>query len=156
MYKIAIEREFDMAHIVETDTKCGRIHGHRWKLVVELEADNLRDDGMIVDFTYLKQIVDEKITDKFDHRLLMLGRFIGSESGDNISFTINGKFYKIPKKDIVVIPSASGVVNATSECLAKYIYHILNDTFHQLASDFKISKVRLYETPTAYAEYTGD
>jgi len=153
MYKIAIEREFDMAHIVETDTKCGRIHGHRWKLVVELEADNLRDDGMIVDFTELKSVVDRHIVDRLDHRLLIPNKFIDDGDGKNVYFSINKKKYVVPKEDV----KAYNIENATSECIAEAIYHILKVYIKaDIGDKFKISKVRLYETPTAYAEYIGD
>jgi len=150
MYKIAIEREFDMAHIVETEGKCGRIHGHRWKLVVELEADNLREDGMIVDFTELKSVVDRHIVDRLDHRLLIPERFINDSDAENVYFSINKKKYAVPKEDV----KTYNIENATSECIVEAIYHILRVYFKADIDDkFKISKIKLYETPTAYAEY---
>ena len=149
MYKISVEREFDMAHIVETNTKCGRMHGHRWKIVVEIEGNQLKN-GMIIDFIELKKFIDKIITNEFDHRLFISERFIKRIDNEYVEFEINNKSYKVPVEDTTVY----NIDNATSECLVKLFYDMLNDEW--IFNNTKISKIRLYETPTAYAEYSGD
>jgi len=157
MYRIAVEREFDMAHIVETDSKCGRIHGHRWKLIVEVKSDKLRDDGMILDFTKLKSVIDKAIVDVLDHKILVPSRFAEGHYikgyGVGIKISINNKEYIVPKEDTVIL----NIDNSTSECIVKKIYEILSlDSFICQNNNFRISKIVLYETPTSYAEYVPE
>ena len=46
MYGLKTEASFDSAHFL-TDYygKCENLHGHRWRCVVYLEADELQDEG---------------------------------------------------------------------------------------------------------------
>lgn len=53
---------FDSAHQLPdsktlTTKKCMNLHGHTYKVIVELEAEKLTD-GMIVDFSTLKTAID--------------------------------------------------------------------------------------------------
>lgn len=56
MYEVTIETGFSGAHVLRGYTgKCGRLHGHNWKVVVTLATDRLDDVGMGVDFAKLKE-----------------------------------------------------------------------------------------------------
>jgi 6-pyruvoyltetrahydropterin/6-carboxytetrahydropterin synthase len=60
-------RTFQAAHRLSGHLgKCSRIHGHNFALEVEIETDELGDDGFVVEFDYVKQLVDE-----YDHRLIL-------------------------------------------------------------------------------------
>jgi len=62
--------EFDAAHYVPSyNGKCENMHGHTYKLQVTVDGvpDN---EGMVIDFALLKQIVQDKIINVFDHHLL--------------------------------------------------------------------------------------
>ena len=64
------EFEFDAAHYLPSyNGKCERLHGHTYKLVVKVEG---RPDaeGMVLDFTLLKQVVTESVLRRLDHVLL--------------------------------------------------------------------------------------
>lgn len=59
MYYLQTEQSFDAAHFLKGyNGKCHNLHGHRWRVVVEIQADLLRNDmqcrGMVVDFSDLK------------------------------------------------------------------------------------------------------
>lgn len=69
---------FDSCHMLPGyDGKCKRLHGHTYKLVVVVEhvredsGDYVEkegsDEGMVVDFSVLKSIVNATIIDKVDH-----------------------------------------------------------------------------------------
>ena len=61
---------FDAAHnLVSYHGKCERLHGHTYKLSVVLSGKP-DDEGMILDFIELKQIVKDEIISKFDHAYL--------------------------------------------------------------------------------------
>lgn len=43
MYYLKTENSFDSAHFLKGyDGKCRNLHGHRWRVVVEIAADQLR------------------------------------------------------------------------------------------------------------------
>ena len=75
---IRITKQFkmEMAHALHGyDGLCKNIHGHSYKLWVTLrgavkdEAGH-KKDGMVLDFSLLKQMVKPLIIDKFDHSLV--------------------------------------------------------------------------------------
>ena len=39
------------------DSKCTRLHGHNWTITVFLATTELNADGMVVDFTHIKESV---------------------------------------------------------------------------------------------------
>jgi len=39
-------------------SKCRNKHGHNWKITVVVEAEELNSNGMVVDFTHIKKIVN--------------------------------------------------------------------------------------------------
>ena len=65
MYKLNFQYHFDSAHKLNNyNGKCANLHGHRWNVEVEIEKEYLSDD-MVIDFTFLKGIIDE-----LDHKCL--------------------------------------------------------------------------------------
>ena len=70
MYQVRVRRHFDAAHALRGyKGKCEAMHGHRYEVVVCLEADELDDTGLAYDFTALKAVL-EPIIQRFDHTLL--------------------------------------------------------------------------------------
>lgn len=61
---------FDSAHRLDDYVgKCANLHGHTYRLEVSIKG---RTDhrGIVVDFGDIKQIVNEQIIGKYDHRFL--------------------------------------------------------------------------------------
>ncbi len=74
MYYITTEASFDAAHFLKGyEGKCKNIHGHRWRVLVKIQSDELlknqQHNGMIVDFKELKNDLKE-LTEKFDHTFI--------------------------------------------------------------------------------------
>ncbi len=68
MYKLELEHHFSAAHQLKNafSKECNDfLHGHNWKVKVEIEAHYLVE-GMIIDFKKLKSIINE-----LDHKNLM-------------------------------------------------------------------------------------
>ena len=61
--------DFDSAHFIPNHPKCGNTHGHCWQLKVSLEGEP-NETGMLIDFHLVKDIVDENIIKKLDHKFL--------------------------------------------------------------------------------------
>ena len=67
MYQISVEGHFDAAHYLrDYGGKCENLHGHRFKVVVSLEAKKLDKIGLAYDFTELKRHLGEVLA-RFDH-----------------------------------------------------------------------------------------
>lgn len=70
MYEIAVEKHFDAAHYLRGYRgKCEALHGHRYRIVVRIKAEELDDIGLAYDFTDLKRQLSE-ILGRFDHTCL--------------------------------------------------------------------------------------
>ncbi len=68
MYYITKRIEISAAHRLTLDyeSKCTRLHGHNWIITVHCRAEELDANGMVTDFTHIKNVV----TDKLDHTVL--------------------------------------------------------------------------------------
>ncbi len=69
-YIVRASTEFSAAHVLYGYAgACNRIHGHNFKVELEVEARALDGVGMAIDFTALEAIA-ASIAQEFDHRLL--------------------------------------------------------------------------------------
>ena len=75
MFILKNEIQFDTAHYLSGyEGKCSNIHGHRYRLVVELASETLHESGqqrgMVADFSEVKNLL-KTIADQYDHKLLI-------------------------------------------------------------------------------------
>lgn len=63
--KIGIVDHIDCAHFLPGHSKCGRPHGHTYK--IECVIEGTPRDGMVMDFADLKQIVHQVLA-RYDHQ----------------------------------------------------------------------------------------
>lgn len=68
MYKVSKRMEIAGSHQLKLsyESKCENLHGHNWIVTVYVKAEQLDQDGMVIDFTHLKQ----RIHGKLDHQHL--------------------------------------------------------------------------------------
>lgn len=70
LYTLKVVSDFASAHSLrDYPGACRRLHGHNWKLEVEVSATELDELGMAIDFKAIKTIA-RKVTDELDHRYL--------------------------------------------------------------------------------------
>jgi len=127
---------FDAAHqLIGHKGKCANVHGHTYKLEVFAKGPVINrpgdsDDGFVIDFGDLKAIVKEFVVDPMDHSFLAQGDepIIAELS------TTGAKIYHLG-------------VRSTCENMVKHIFEKLWTELPDL-----IDKIRLWETPTSYAE----
>ena len=132
-----------MAHALSNyDGKCKNIHGHTYKLFVTLIGIPCEDcsspkNGMVLDFGDLKNIVKIPIVDVFDHALV-----VPTDKGfeDLRKFQETDKYIEVP-------------FQPTCENLTIYIANIIRS---KLPDSVSLYSIRLYETPTSYAEWFAD
>ena len=77
---------FEAAHLLPRHQgKCSRLHGHSYKLRVEVGGPVDKESGFILDYGELKKLV-QPIVDRFDHRFL--NSFIRYSSAENIAIHV--------------------------------------------------------------------
>jgi len=60
---------FDAAHFLPNYSgKCANMHGHRWIVELAIEGE-VKATGMVVDFTLLKEFLEE-VKEVFDHKVI--------------------------------------------------------------------------------------
>jgi 6-pyruvoyltetrahydropterin/6-carboxytetrahydropterin synthase len=70
------EFTFDAAHRLEGHcSSCNNLHGHTYKLQVGLYGEikgrpGAPDDGMVMDFGHLQQVVNTEVIKKLDHQYI--------------------------------------------------------------------------------------
>ncbi|MGD8591216.1 MAG: 6-carboxytetrahydropterin synthase QueD [Gammaproteobacteria bacterium] len=70
LYTLKIVTDFAAAHTLrDYPGACSRMHGHNWKVEVEVQATRLDSVGMGIDFKQIKQAT-RKVTDELDHYYL--------------------------------------------------------------------------------------
>ena len=131
MFFVTKEFTFDMAHRLNLNypSPCSRIHGHTYKVQLTYKHIRLDANGMVRDFSDIKKDIDI-IKARFDHKILLDKRDVLSAEIDSV----DGVEYFLG--------------NPTAENMAQAIYVGLKET------DSKLYSVRIYETPTSWAEYS--
>lgn len=66
MYTVIKRLEVSAAHSLNLSyrSKCENLHGHNWVITVYCRAAQLNADGMVVDFSHIKQVVKEQLDHK--------------------------------------------------------------------------------------------
>jgi 6-pyruvoyltetrahydropterin/6-carboxytetrahydropterin synthase len=79
--RVTSEFTFEMAHALKDyDGPCRNVHGHSYRLFVTVTGIPVNDNqnpknGMVIDFTELKEIVLKKIINLFDHSVVVSNDF---------------------------------------------------------------------------------
>lgn len=136
--------EIDMAHRVPNHkSKCSNLHGHRYKVEVGVDdkvitTEGSSDEGMVIDFGDLKEVMMETIDAQYDHSGIFYSQDKNLEELKKISEEQNKPFTFVD-----FIP--------TAERLAQYWYEEIEPKLKERG--VKIEFVRVYETPTSTAVY---
>ena len=87
MFELKVITHFSAAHQLKmVSKKCENLHGHNWKIEVDVAGDELNEAGVLMDFGEIKKTVAE-IMSGFDHRFLneMECFHDGNPSSENIA-----------------------------------------------------------------------
>ena len=70
LYNLKIVTDFAAAHTLRNyPGACSRMHGHNWKVELEVTATKLDNIGIAIDFKKMKQTTNE-VCDRLDHHYL--------------------------------------------------------------------------------------
>ncbi len=138
MYTIRTEVSFDAAHFLSGyKGKCSNLHGHRWRVVAEISAETLSEEGqtrgMVTDFGEVKRVLHE-LSDAYDHTFLY-------ERGSLREATVRALTEEgFSLSELPFRP--------TAENLAKQFYDRLTE------KGYAVRAVEVFETPENSAVYT--
>ena len=68
MYYLKKKLEIAASHTLKLgyESKCQNLHGHNWIIYVYCKSETLNSDGMVIDFSHIKKLIQ----DKMDHKHL--------------------------------------------------------------------------------------
>ena len=138
MYFLTAEASFDGAHFLSGyEGKCSNLHGHRWRVILKIKADELQESGqqrgMVVDFSDVKKALKVE-TDYFDHTFIYETDTLKETTVD----ALNEEGFLMRIIDF----------RPTAENFSKYFY----DKF--AGYGFDVAEVTVYETPNNCASYS--
>lgn len=137
MYILKAEQSFDSAHFLAGyEGKCRNIHGHRWKVEIEVKSESLVEggqlDGMVIDFGDLKKAVKDMV-DYYDHGLIIQR---GTMREETLNYLILDGFKVIELS-----------FRPTAENFAAFFFKTMR------SQGFDVLRATVYETPTNSATY---
>lgn len=100
MFYVEKEMELSAAHYLHLpyESKCTKMHGHNWKIKIYCKSEKLDENGMVVDFSEIKNIVNQ-----LDHKLI--NDFVIQPTAENIAISL---FKLIPKCCKVEVQETDG------------------------------------------------
>ena len=123
-------------------SKCYSIHGHNFRIEVGvsdkvINTTGVSDEGMVIDFSDLKEIIMQEIDRKFDHGFVVYNQ----DKLKEVFYDFSRDGQKIIFVDFI----------PTAENLAKYWYKLIELKLQE--KSIKISHVKVWETSNNTATY---
>jgi len=133
-YLVTKTIEFSYGHrLLNHNGKCRYLHGHNGMLEVDIDADELDDMGMVIDFSRVNEVVKHWVDSNLDHRLLLC------RADPMVEVLKNAGEPTYVMED-----------NPTAENIAKLVWNAAR------AEGLMVSEIRIWETSTSRATYRGD
>lgn len=132
--KVGIYKEvqIDTSHrLLHYEGKCANLHGHRWKIEIWMEGEPDKKTQILIDYSMIKKIVD-----RYDHQIIL-----------------NQEDPMVPRirefHEVITTPG-----DPTSELMASLIRDDLYEFCRNHDIRATVPKIRVWESPTAFAELT--
>jgi len=141
--RISRKIEIDYGHTLPNSFSfCNQLHGHRGVVVASVEGPVIQregdgEEGMVMDFKFLKDIMVRQIHDVLDH-----GFAVWKDDREDLEFIL--------KRNTRVLVTDEP---PTAECLAKWAF---NQIQNRLPNEVRLKEVTWYETPNNWATFTGE
>jgi len=138
--RISRKIEIDYGHTLPNSFSfCNQLHGHRGVVVATVEGNTINrkgdgEEGMVMDFKFLKEIMLDHIHDRLDH-----GFAVWKDDYEDLEF--------ITKRNSRVLVTDEP---PTAEYLARWAF---NQIKYHLPEGVTLKQLRWYETPNNWADY---
>jgi 6-pyruvoyltetrahydropterin/6-carboxytetrahydropterin synthase len=124
------EVQIDASHrLLHYQGKCANLHGHRWKIEVWIEGEPDAKTGILLDYNVIKEAIG-----KYDHQIIL--------NCDDPMVACIEKF-----QHVLTTPG-----DPTSELLARIFKEDLDGICLVQRIAAHVIKIRVWESPTCYAE----
>lgn len=139
MIRLTKRFSFEMAHaLFNYDGKCRNIHGHSYKLYVTIigkikDDESSPKDGMVCDFSILKEIVGKEIVEVFDHALVLNKR---DAEKHNLTQT-----------------NPRTILFSLQPTCENLMVHFKNLIIDKLPEGLSLIDIKLYETEDSFTEW---
>lgn len=139
--RVTREFTFEMAHVLRNyDGPCRNVHGHSYRLFVTISGKPADDqdnpkNGMVIDFTDLKNVVLKEIVNVFDHSVVI------SRDFDNEKMKMMEKIFG----NTVIVdyqPTCENLITDFAVRLKK-----------AMTGEVHLHSLKLYETAKSFAEW---
>jgi 6-pyruvoyltetrahydropterin/6-carboxytetrahydropterin synthase len=123
------EHVFSAAHFITYEGHCERLHGHNYRVAVEIRG-NLNDDSLVVDFIAVRDALRE-ILARLDHYVLLPtehAEMSVEELGEEVHAVLGERRWIFPRDNCRLLP----VANTTAELVAAYIGRQLKERLEGL------------------------
>jgi len=128
--------------------KCFTRHGHNYEMKVTIEGFP-DENGMLMDFGDLKTLFQELVYIPFDHCFMIYHSDPLCERILQDQVFLLDKTGKQEKTNIVPFET-------TVENLSKFFFGLFAKEINKEGGRYKVTRVKVYETPTSEAIYYGD
>ena len=133
MFRVSREIDFCYGHrLLNYEGKCRYLHGHNGRAVITIEAPELDDRGMVLDFSDIKTVVSRWIDDNLDHRMILCR----DDPVVQLLREHGEPMYLLDE-------------NPTAENIARVIFEVAK------RHGFPVVETQLWETPRCFATYLG-
>ena len=97
MFTVIKRMEISASHklTLSYPSKCENLHGHNWVITVYCQAEELDENGMVVDFTHIKKAVKERLDHKNLNDILPF-----NPTAENIARLICGQIRNCVKVEV--------------------------------------------------------
>jgi 6-pyruvoyltetrahydropterin/6-carboxytetrahydropterin synthase len=139
--RVTREFTFEMAHVLRNyDGPCRNVHGHSYRLFVTVSGVPVDDknnpkNGMVIDFTELKNIVLIEIINIFDHAAVVSSDF------DN------------DKKEMMTKTFGNTVIVDYQPTCENLVADFADRLSSKMPENVQLHSLKLYETAKSYAEW---
>lgn len=130
--------EFDAAHrVMQHESKCRHLHGHRYTVEVTVAASDLDDLGRVIDFGVVKAELGAWIDAHLDHGAIL------NEKDTRLIELCRDEGWRV-----FTMPG-----NPTAENLAELLFEQAETLFGDRVT---VAHVRVLETPNCWADFSRE
>jgi 6-pyruvoyltetrahydropterin/6-carboxytetrahydropterin synthase len=134
MYSVTKRIDFCYGHrLLDYDGICKHPHGHNAVAEIEIRTDSLDPRNMVCDFSDIKRAVKGWIDRSLDHQMIL-------RRDDPLVAPLEAL-----GEPVFLVDS-----NPTVELIARLIFNYTRE------QGFNVVTVRVWETPTSFASYSGE
>ena len=136
---------FHSAHrLLNHEGKCKHLHGHSYSAFVTCTAAELNDQGMVIDFSAIKELIGGWIDREWDHNAIL-------HPEDLLIQDLTAEGSRAPSR----LYLDHKPLNPTAENLAKFLYYTSKDLLRGMLG-ITVTEVMVQETENCQAVYKGE